>query len=491
MEIPLALVSGDVLTIEMVSGKTTTMPKYAVSGITKLDAAVSAGGSLTDTSPVTVYTATADAYMLRVDVANIDSVSNTFVVKRGATTILRRTIAAGASENLLDSARGPQGDTGVQGPQGAQGTPGAAGTTTGVTDLSFAAATELTIASGAITITQGNHTVDTEGDAASDTLTTINGTASERLLLLRPANTGRRVILDGTISSNIRLPNGLESYLIPSGGVVALLYDGAHWVLIGTVGAPGRIVVQEVLSGIGDTVDQIHCGERLSLASTQDGLTRIATFSAPRWVPILINKVSDTPPSTSTITTVVDLSATIKVGAPLRYKVGANYRIGIVTAVTSDLITVMGEPLTTGAGDLTELYYGAPEMVGTLSMAAAGVYADATDTDLLANHGKGYHKWTLARAHVVGLSAAHQTVDTTAQPKVNLNIGGAAVSTNDSNNGVQLSGTAGTWVDNPAVAINTTNNVLTYGAAITPTCTVAAGTKDAANLTVLVTYVME
>jgi hypothetical protein len=46
--------------------------------------------------------------------------------------------------------------------------------------LNYAAATELTIATGAITVTQSQHTVDTEADAASDDLDTISGGTAGR-----------------------------------------------------------------------------------------------------------------------------------------------------------------------------------------------------------------------------------------------------------------------------------------------------------------------
>jgi len=65
--------------------------------------------------------------------------------------------------------------------------------------LGLGTATELTIASGAITITGSYHTVDTEGDASSDDLDTINGGSEGNILVLRAANGARTVVLkDGT-----------------------------------------------------------------------------------------------------------------------------------------------------------------------------------------------------------------------------------------------------------------------------------------------------
>ena len=66
---------------------------------------------------------------------------------------------------------------------------------TNVKKLELRAATELTISSGEITVTQSSHTVDTEGDAASDDLDTINGASADMILILRAAHTDRTVVL--------------------------------------------------------------------------------------------------------------------------------------------------------------------------------------------------------------------------------------------------------------------------------------------------------
>lgn len=76
--------------------------------------------------------------------------------------------------------------TGVQALEGAGGTQ---------VDLIFDAATELTIASGGVTTTQGFHSIDTEGDAASDDLDTINGMATGEICIVVAANPARTVVL--------------------------------------------------------------------------------------------------------------------------------------------------------------------------------------------------------------------------------------------------------------------------------------------------------
>jgi len=98
-------------------------------------------------------------------------------------------------------------------------------------ELIFDAASELTIATGAITVTQFAHTVDTEGDAASDDLDTINGGTAEEVIWLRPNNAARTVVVKhGT--GNILCPNGRDISLAEVTDYVQLYYDGSNWAVI-------------------------------------------------------------------------------------------------------------------------------------------------------------------------------------------------------------------------------------------------------------------
>jgi hypothetical protein len=110
--------------------------------------------------------------------------------------------------------------------------------------IQFTAATELTIASGAVTITQSVHTIDTEGDAATDDLVTINGSASERIIYLRAANDARTVVLKhGT--GNIQLYGEADVSLDEDHKTVQLLYNGTNWLQVGGSGGGGSITVKE------------------------------------------------------------------------------------------------------------------------------------------------------------------------------------------------------------------------------------------------------
>lgn len=92
--------------------------------------------------------------------------------------------------------------------------------------VSFADDGELTIASGAITVTGSNHTIDTESDAATDDLDTINGGVDGMELTLRIEDDAREVVFkDGT--GNIETPDGNDITLTDDENAITLVYDAA------------------------------------------------------------------------------------------------------------------------------------------------------------------------------------------------------------------------------------------------------------------------
>ena len=87
------------------------------------------------------------------------------------------------------------------------------------------AGTELTIVSGVITITANYHTVDTESDASSDDLTTINGGTTGQLLTLQAADSSRTVVVkDGT-----NLKTAGDFSLDNTEDTITLIYNGTNW----------------------------------------------------------------------------------------------------------------------------------------------------------------------------------------------------------------------------------------------------------------------
>lgn len=95
-------------------------------------------------------------------------------------------------------------------------------------DLRLGPYTELTISGGAITVTGSLHSVDTEGNAASDDLVTINGGSTGSLLILRTVDNGRDVVLkDAATGGNLFLAGDCTlSALVDT---ITLIKIGSHW----------------------------------------------------------------------------------------------------------------------------------------------------------------------------------------------------------------------------------------------------------------------
>lgn len=96
--------------------------------------------------------------------------------------------------------------------------------------LNLGGVSEVTIAAGAITASRSYHFVDTEGDAASDDLDTINGGSNGDLLIIRAVSSSRTVVAkDGTgnlnLAGDFTMDNATDS--------LTLIYDttlGGVWV---------------------------------------------------------------------------------------------------------------------------------------------------------------------------------------------------------------------------------------------------------------------
>jgi len=90
---------------------------------------------------------------------------------------------------------------------------------------------EATIATGAITVKSGRVRVDTEADAASDNLDTINGMSDGDMAYLQPESGARTVVLrDGV--GNLSCPGGLDISLADADDMVLAYHNGTNIVII-------------------------------------------------------------------------------------------------------------------------------------------------------------------------------------------------------------------------------------------------------------------
>lgn len=96
-------------------------------------------------------------------------------------------------------------------------------------NIALGAASELTISGGIVTKTQSYHTIDTEGDGATDDLDTINGGSAGDVLIFSPNHTDRTVVVK-TGTGNILCDADIT--LDTSTEYVVLIYDGTNWQLL-------------------------------------------------------------------------------------------------------------------------------------------------------------------------------------------------------------------------------------------------------------------
>ena len=152
------------------------------------------------------------------------------------------------------------------------------GTNTFAGKVAFKDDGELTIATGAVTITGTVHTVDTESDAATDDLATINGGSDGEIVVISPENAARTVVL--VDSGNIQLPGGVPVILDNTDRHVTLKYDSGltKWVVLG---APLDDVVNTLGDTGGGTVD-IDLDDGRSVSATVSTSTTTFTFSNPK-----------------------------------------------------------------------------------------------------------------------------------------------------------------------------------------------------------------
>lgn len=212
-----------------------------------------------------------------------------------------------------------------------------------------------------------------------------------------------------------------------------------------------------------------------------------ATYDLP-WQLIAASKYTALATTSSTLA--MSDTSDISVGDPVKFKWSTTYYYAVVTAVSGNSsITIAGAPFST-TESLTALYVGTPGQVKHVSLFLGDLFGD-TAYDIMSTAGR-YERWEGSPAYLVAFAATAGEVDTGAdQPKVNVKIGGSAVSTDDTNKGLQISGVAGTWVANSAVAISTTNYSIARAEAIEIACTEAGTEGDAADLSITLTFVYE
>jgi len=208
-------------------------------------------------------------------------------------------------------------------------------------------------------------------------------------------------------------------------------------------------------------------------AQTQAGMT-------DHWI-LESGTFTATPASTSTITMTSDRTTTLYPGFGLKYVIGGVEYYGIISAITSNLMTVRGAALT---GDITSLSYTKTGVI-QVPILIPYLYEDATNTTLIASDLKQTIKWMQGPSYLVAFDAKTRVKDTSNNGKINARVNGQDVCS--TSGGLTLSSTS--WFST-AVDISTTYYDINFGEEIELNATKGT-TGDAEDLSTILTFVVK
>lgn len=191
-----------------------------------------------------------------------------------------------------------------------------------------------------------------------------------------------------------------------------------------------------------------------------------------------------TPASSSSITMLYNMVNAIPIGTPIKYltSAGGPY-FGIVTAITSNLLTIAGPPL---SGTIYMIWTGPPEMVCQVDYLIPGAYATEAKTNLIQTFQKSFSPWHGPPAYLVRISHRALAADSGTAPKVTASIEGNIVGTDNSNTGLPV---ATSWA-HTTTGINASNYRIDLNDAI-ELRTTQGGSGDSTFLTVSLIFVSE
>ena len=172
--------------------------------------------------------------------------------------------------------------------------------------LNLTNATELTIAVGVITKTQSYHRVDTEADAASDDLATINGGAEGDIIVLRAENAARIIVIKHA-SGNIRCVGDADITLDDAYDFSILLFDGTNWMAAVLSDANTGVTDHGALTGLTDDDHTQYILVDSSRAGTGDQEFAGLNFTDPTELTISAGVITKTQ-STHKVDTEADAS---------------------------------------------------------------------------------------------------------------------------------------------------------------------------------------
>mgnify|MGYP006935504266 CR=1 FL=1 len=207
--------------------------------------------------------------------------------------------------------------------------------------LQLTDSTVLTIATGAVTATANFYRIDTESAAASDDLDTITagtGVADGHLLVIRPANDARTVVVKHN-TGNIVCANGVSQTLDDAHDTLILFYDSnlTKWVVAGFLGP----LTVNTGSLAADSVDDTKAGDRVPQFYRRQGgsATDWSTVGTTDRTPTSVRMQggSVTVPASSTVIVTFPVAFS---NVPLCYATATSHTTPVRAAGTASTVTL-------------------------------------------------------------------------------------------------------------------------------------------------------
>lgn len=170
-------------------------------------------------------------------------------------------------------------------------------------------------------------------------------------------------------------------------------------------------------------------------------------------------------------------------GLPVKWAQQGTFKYGMLTGISSDVISIAGVPLVTSAV-IDGMWLGAPELVSTIVMTVHGNYEAAAAAGVWWSIQKEAQSWHRPPARIVRVRCTAATADATVQPTVNALLSSNRVLSS------HLTPPAGSWVDSGAT-VNPTYARVGLDNYFDVEVVTAAGTKDGTDLTMQVYLVQE
>jgi hypothetical protein len=178
-----------------------------------------------------------------------------------------------------------------------------------------------------------------------------------------------------------------------------------------------------------------------------------------------------------------DRTGVLKAGYGIKYTIGGTVYYGVITAITSNLLTIAGASL---SGDVSDLYYTKTGMI-QMPILIPGYYEDASDPTLLANDLGQTLIWQQGPAYCVRMAVKTRVADSSSDGIAQAYIAGSILCTSNTNTGLTLDDTNWKYT---IIDINTTNYNLVFGEAIEIGSTKGTG-GNAQDLSAVLTFVLE